>query len=216
MMKPRQVKKKHNTMSLRYPSALILFVGLSACATVDMTTIAMGNSDTQTFSEASVVSPVSAKADELRAVLKEKGLGEQESLKGFRAATALLLKGRGATATTSHADYVFTDSASFTHDIETVSDLVVQTTEVSSSYLKEGAEELNWVLEAKHLEKALIDVRKAEMILTQVQADHGDETSEPLLEALSVNVDTLRDTVNAYGHMAWESAPRATYNSSAS
>jgi len=196
-------------MSLKPAIILTVCLGMSACATVDLTEMASQNSAIKTNAIERNIVQRSARA--LRSVFASKGWTTKSSKDRIQSTASILLKGlenKNPVTPKSHGYAVrVTDASMVQADIREASQHVEQTTKAAEVYLAMAPGDASLLKELASLEKALLTCRQAEVVFNRAQKNTKSHSPESL-SGFTSSVDALRDVTNAYGDRVRESSTK--------
>jgi len=196
-------------MSLKPAIILTVCLGMSACATVDLTEMASQNSAIKT--NAIERNIVQRSASALRSVFASKGWTTKSSKDRIQSTASILLKGlenKNPVTPKSHGYAVrVTDASMVQADIREASQHVEQTTKAAEVYLAMAPGDASLLKELASLEKALLTCRQAEVVFDRAQKNTKLHSPESL-SGFTSSVDALRDVTNAYGDRVRESSTK--------
>ncbi|WP_371398331.1 hypothetical protein [Fretibacter rubidus] len=187
-------------MRLKLLCASLAAMSLTACATVDMTSMAGTTSISaqQTSPQGNVVERAASK---LYAVFVNKGWAAKASRKRVQSTANVLLKGLEPTVADmnagSYADTA-TSYASLSSDIRAAQQHVDQTVKAAEVYLAMSDLGVNMRAELSSLEKALITSRQAEVVFSTA-LERLNRTDCPDFASYAARVNALRDVTDEYG-----------------
>lgn len=186
-------------MKLKFALLTLVCFSLSACATVDITSMAGQSSNVK--SSASQTNVVQRAASKLYAAFVTKGWAAKASRKRVQSTANVLLKGLAPqTAEQQSGQYGDTvpSHAVLAADIRAADQYVYQTVKAAEVYLSMSEGGVNMRSELSSLEKALIAARQAEIVFDSVLV-RLNRTDDADFETFKARVNALRSVTDQYG-----------------
>ncbi len=178
--------------------AAIAIMGLSACATVDLSQVAIEKEPRQTVRPLqNVVELASAK---LTSVFTKKGWCKSGPKQKTMTATNVLLNGIGA-AGSNHSDVskIIINPRQLSADLKLANEQVLQTTKAAEVFLVTAGAATGLDNELSLLETALLSAREAETRFGQSVKAAGTYSSRQQFETLQASIGGLKTVTDAYG-----------------
>lgn len=186
-------------MKLKFALLTVACFSMSACATVDMTSMAGQTNGTK--STAVQTNVVQRAAKKLYAAFVTKGWAAKSSRKRVQSTANVLLKGLEPQTKAQQSGEYSNTVPSYTvlaADIRAADQYVSQTVKAAEVYLSISEGDVNMRSELSSLEKALIAARQAEIVFDSalVRLNRADDAD---FESFKTQVNMLREITDQYG-----------------
>lgn len=200
-------------MSLRLIILSVSVIGLSACTTVDLSS--MANNPTNIVRSSIQKNVVERSVSRLQTAFAKKKLSERGSTNRMAAAAQILLKGMDKVKGDSNvSDVAYRDSvsdiATVKADLQFASGLVIQTTKAAEVYLDTASTDMTFKKELQNLERALLISNEASERFVLAMTKVGLTKEDADWEAYMASKDSLRLVTDKFGERVRGSLVSAT------
>lgn len=189
-------------MSLRLIVLSVSIIGLSACTTVDLTS--MANNPASVVRASIQKNVVERSVSRLQSALFKKKLSERGSSNRMAAAAQVLLKGMNKVkGTRDFSEVAYRDSVSNTTivkaDLEFATGLISQTTKAAEVFLDTASTDMTVKKELQNLERALLISNEASGRFVLAMTKVGLTKSDENWEAFVASKESLRLVTDKFG-----------------